>query len=356
MNNTLLTVNIVTYNHVKYIEQCINSILSQKTNFGFIIRIFDDCSTDGTTEICQKYKEKYPNKIELYLSDINLGTSNGVFVNALRSYENIKTPYYMYIEGDDYRINKYGLQKQIDALEKHPECNFCASRTTNTSINPDYYPSLQEGVYSQNDIISNHEIYFFTSLMSRVVRTTSIKINKDHPNYFIVDIPQFFELINQKNANMYFIDDTFCYYRESGKGCVTGTPFWKRLLHNVTELSNYNNYSNNIFNLNLQKILIEEVCWLNKRDLNKNYINTNNNLGINDNIHPAKQIQNKLKTIKHYILPPLIIDIFNLPRDIIRKIKSKGKIRRYFLSPFIIDILNIPRDIIRKIRKYMGNK
>lgn len=356
MKKALLTVNIITYNHVKYIEECIKSILAQKTNFKFIIRIFDDCSTDGTTEICEKYANKYPKKIQLYKADHNLGVKRGVYVNALRSYENIKTPYYMFIEGDDYRINKHGLQIQIDALEQHPECNFCASKTTNTTVYPYSYPALQEGVYSKSDIVSNPEIYFFTSLMSRVVRTTSIKIDKNHPNYYIVDIPQFFELINQENSKMYFIDDTFCYYRETGEGFVTGTTFWKRILHNAKELSNYNNYTNNIFDLTLQKILIEEIYWINQKALNKQYINTNNNLKINAPIPQTKRLQNKIKMIKHYLLPPLVIDIFNLPRDIIRKVKAKGKIRRYFLAPIVLDLLNIPRDIIRKIRKWKGNK
>ena len=90
MKKALLTVNIITYNHVKYIEECIKSILAQKTNFKFIIRIFDDCSTDGTTEICEKYANKYPKKIQLYKADHNLGVKRGVYVNALRSYENIK--------------------------------------------------------------------------------------------------------------------------------------------------------------------------------------------------------------------------------------------------------------------------
>ena len=65
-DKVLLTVNVVTYNQALWISQCLESILAQQTNFGIVIRIFDDCSTDGTTEICQKYAEKYPEKIKFF--------------------------------------------------------------------------------------------------------------------------------------------------------------------------------------------------------------------------------------------------------------------------------------------------
>ena len=80
MKNSLkLTVNVITYNHEKYIKDCLDSILMQKTDFNFIIRIFDDASTDKTQEICKLYKEKYPDKIELYFAEKNLGMQNKVF-------------------------------------------------------------------------------------------------------------------------------------------------------------------------------------------------------------------------------------------------------------------------------------
>ena len=98
MKNRLLTVNVITFNQEKYISHCIDSLLSQKTDFDYIIRIFEDCSTDNTAAICKSYAEKYPDKIEFYPSSVNLGAER----NALRSYQDIRTKYYMFIEGDDY--------------------------------------------------------------------------------------------------------------------------------------------------------------------------------------------------------------------------------------------------------------
>ncbi|MDR1086710.1 MAG: glycosyltransferase [Endomicrobium sp.] len=163
--NLLLTINIITYNHERYIAKCLDSILAQKTDFDFIVRIFEDCSTDKTLHICREYESKYPDRVFLYAAEKNLD----VTLNSLRSYDNIKTPYYMLIEGDDF-VSEYisRFQEQVDALEKHPECSFSAGRS---KIYCDFYaeyrrgsPLLdQSGLYTLGSLIENPRTYFFSA-------------------------------------------------------------------------------------------------------------------------------------------------------------------------------------------------
>ena len=61
----MLTSIIFTYNHDNSIAKCIDSILEQKTTYPYEIHIWDDCSTDKTSEICRKYAAQYPDKIKL---------------------------------------------------------------------------------------------------------------------------------------------------------------------------------------------------------------------------------------------------------------------------------------------------
>jgi len=63
--NPKLSISLITYNQRKYISQSIESALSQETDFDFEIVLSDDCSTDGTKDICIDYKGKYPDKIRL---------------------------------------------------------------------------------------------------------------------------------------------------------------------------------------------------------------------------------------------------------------------------------------------------
>ncbi|MEX0597317.1 MAG: glycosyltransferase, partial [Candidatus Paceibacterota bacterium] len=51
----LISVSVVTFQHVNYIKQCLDGILMQKTDFDFEILLGEDDSTDGTREICMEY-------------------------------------------------------------------------------------------------------------------------------------------------------------------------------------------------------------------------------------------------------------------------------------------------------------
>ena len=54
MCDILVSIVCNAYNHEKYIEQAIESILFQKTNFKYEIIIHDDASTDKTSNILSK--------------------------------------------------------------------------------------------------------------------------------------------------------------------------------------------------------------------------------------------------------------------------------------------------------------
>ena len=59
-----VSVLCLAYNHEKYIRRCLESILSQKTQFDFEIIINDDASSDKTAEIIKEYEDRYPKKFK----------------------------------------------------------------------------------------------------------------------------------------------------------------------------------------------------------------------------------------------------------------------------------------------------
>lgn len=121
--SVMIDVYMITYNHEKYIEQAIDSVLKQKINVKYRILIADDCSTDGTVAILKKYKKKYPNFISLYLREKNIGMRE----NARLIRHELKAPYIAPLEGDDYWISDQKLQIQFDFLQSHKEYNAYAS-------------------------------------------------------------------------------------------------------------------------------------------------------------------------------------------------------------------------------------
>ncbi len=128
-NDPLVSVCVQTYQHRRYIEQCLNSILRQKTDFPFEIVLGEDESRDGTREICLEYAKKYAHIIRCYLrsrKDVIYvdGMPTGRF-NGLSNIRSARGRYIALCEGDDYWTDSSKLQKQVVYLEKHPEYAMC---------------------------------------------------------------------------------------------------------------------------------------------------------------------------------------------------------------------------------------
>lgn len=112
-----VSVCFIAYNHAKYIEQALESVLMQKTDFLIEIVIGEDNSTDSTKEICEKYQSLYPDKIRIISSDKNIGPQP----NFERTYYSCRGKYIAMLEGDDYWTDPLKLQKQVSLLENKPE-------------------------------------------------------------------------------------------------------------------------------------------------------------------------------------------------------------------------------------------
>lgn len=89
-----LQIIIPAYNVEKYIEECIESVLNQKTKYKILIVIINDGSTDKTLSIIKKY-EKYQN-IKI-INQKNTGISEA----RNRGIEKIYAKYLMFLDSDD---------------------------------------------------------------------------------------------------------------------------------------------------------------------------------------------------------------------------------------------------------------
>ena len=81
----------------------------QQVKFPIELIIAEDCSTDGTRAICQRYAEEYPELIRLITSDSNVGA----IANERRAMLAARGKYIAFCEGDDYWTDPLKLQKQV---------------------------------------------------------------------------------------------------------------------------------------------------------------------------------------------------------------------------------------------------
>ena len=61
----IVSVQMVTYNHSKFIADAIKSVLIHQTDFDYELIIGEDHSKDSTLEICNKYAKQHKRKIKL---------------------------------------------------------------------------------------------------------------------------------------------------------------------------------------------------------------------------------------------------------------------------------------------------
>lgn len=115
----LISIISPTYNHEKYIEECIESVLCQSyENWEMII--VDDASTDKTPEMVQKYVNK-DSRIKLIRHNENYGPFylDKTYNEALSI---AKGDWIAILEGDDVWL-PYKLEKQVEILNKYPSEN-----------------------------------------------------------------------------------------------------------------------------------------------------------------------------------------------------------------------------------------
>src|SRR5580704_17696442 len=102
-----VSVSLITYNHEKYIAECLHSLLKQKTDFDFEIVVSHDCSTDNTDSIIENYVRNYPDKIRHIRRKNNLGMVR----NAIATIAECRGEYIALMEGDDFWLDENKLQQ-----------------------------------------------------------------------------------------------------------------------------------------------------------------------------------------------------------------------------------------------------
>jgi len=120
-----------TYNGGSYLEEQIDSILSQK-NINVICSVRDDGSQDYTKDILEKYKHNFPEKTEIiYGNNIGFSKSFSSLVDTSGDFQ-----YFAFSDQDDVWLPEKLSEgvKCIDGFSKQPEMCFCNGLIVNDKL------------------------------------------------------------------------------------------------------------------------------------------------------------------------------------------------------------------------------
>ncbi len=148
MEQPVLSVVCVVYNHEKYLRQALDGVLMQEVDFPYEVLVGEDCSTDGSRAILQEYAEKYPGVFTMFYREKNLGAKE----NGWDLYMRTRGEFMIVLECDDYWTDAHKLQRQVDYLRAHPEVISVAHpvRVVDENGNPtgERYPDCKKKHYT----------------------------------------------------------------------------------------------------------------------------------------------------------------------------------------------------------------
>lgn len=179
-----VSVCVVAYNQEKYIGQCLQSIVSQITNFDIEVLVGDDCSTDGTRSIIQQFAERHPGVVKPIFHERNIGPHN----NFMAVHNMAEGNYIAHVDGDDYCLPGK-LQAQADVLDSNPGCNLVWHRMLIEKVDGTVCEGPLHGLasigdieFGRGDVIQYISVGFNSSKMYR----KSVRAF-DVPNFEIAD-------------------------------------------------------------------------------------------------------------------------------------------------------------------------
>lgn len=111
MHSPKISVVIPTYNRATYLEQTINSVISQR-NADFEIIISDNCSIDNTKEVVEKYL--HDSRIKYFRNETNIGMVNN-WKEAV--FNHASAEWFIILSDDDYFVNDRYLESVLSSIE-----------------------------------------------------------------------------------------------------------------------------------------------------------------------------------------------------------------------------------------------
>lgn len=218
----MVSVIMITYGHEKYIEEAINGVFIQQTDFPVELIIANDCSPDQTDEVVKLLLSRAPENITVRYTKHQ--TNKGMNANFLWAASQATGKYIALCEGDDYWIDPLKLQKQVDFLEKHIDFSMTVGGYSNL-IDTKLENCIS--VHTPEMGINGYEVTFEMFLLNWLTKTLTLMFRKSDlekasfNNYkYMRDVHLIYHLF-QGGKCMYLLEN-FGVYRVHDGGVHSG--------------------------------------------------------------------------------------------------------------------------------------
>lgn len=230
-----ISVLISAYNHERYIEACIKSILNQTYSHIELI-VIDDGSRDNTQNIIRSLKDAYVGeKTFTFISKSNTGLTD-----TLNQALALATGKYVCQFGSDDIMLLDRMEKQVAYMEAHPECGICAGNSI--VIDGSGKPKSKQYFYAArtlyfDDVFTHSKPGIRT--VTALIRTELLrKIGGYNPDIRLEDIYMWLK-ITATGVPIYVLSDVLAYYRKHDSNTSNDVVF---MADNIIQI--YGEYQN----------------------------------------------------------------------------------------------------------------
>lgn len=247
-----LSILIVTYNHERYISKALESILNQTFDCSIEVIVADDASSDSTLAIIKEYESKDSRFRFKYLDN----TKNlGITKNYQRGFAACSGEYVAVLEGDDYWVSPFKLQRQIDFLTTHWQCDLCSvNYFVFEESRSHFYPRTAIGhghrLIGARDLIADNLVGNFSTCMYR--KTALVALPQR-----LFDICSYDWIMNicvARSSLIGFLEEPMSVYRLHSNGVWTQTPHIEKLKQQLALIPEYDNLTNNVFHAEFEAL------------------------------------------------------------------------------------------------------
>ncbi|MCF0215412.1 MAG: glycosyltransferase family 2 protein [Fibrobacteraceae bacterium] len=203
----LVSVLLASFNHEKYVEKAVRSVMAQQgVNFELIV--VDDGSNDRSPEILEALQKELGFR---YVHRPNKG-----FIPTMNELLSLAQGKYFCSFASDDIMPENRLALQSDYLEKHPESVACFGQIINI-VNGALDSYLDPRFLRSVPRVSFDELFLGKKSLhgcsEMIVREKVLALGGYNQNYFFEDIPLFLSLLYQYGAQPVLPNVICCYYR-----------------------------------------------------------------------------------------------------------------------------------------------
>ena len=228
-----LVVVVLCYNQRNFLSDAVNSVLQQEWCPDWRILLYDDASSDGSSDLIRSYLDKYPGKMLAVLQKNNKFEQGFNIPNELQKI--VPSTYISRLDGDDIFVSKDKLIKQVGHLKANPSIGLAYH---------DYLIVNEDGANVALINFGNRNLKsWFRLLLGNFIPTSSAVYKSDMP----LDVPD-----------------------ELGRSRIQDWPLWAiiesrgKIAHIQGILSGYRIHNNNSFAKKSNSEFIEDTIKVHK--------------------------------------------------------------------------------------------